>query len=200
LAGRPNVGKSSLLNALAGHDRAIVHPTAGTTRDAVTHATAIEGWPVELCDTAGLRDSENAIEQAGIELARERLADADLIILVRDQTEPWAAEDQAILDQWPKALVVHNKCDLAASRGARPAGLSVSALCGSGIEQLLQTISDRLVPDPPPPGAAVPFTREQIDAITSLFDRFGRADSCEPAHTAACCRSQSEPTRAIRPS
>ena len=122
LAGRTNVGKSSLLNALAGHGRAIVHHVPGTTRDAVTVATAIDGWPVELCDTAGLRPPDDAVERAGIELARERLAEADLVVLVADRSRPWSAEDQALRDQWPGAVLVHNKCDLPASAGERPAG------------------------------------------------------------------------------
>ena len=91
LAGRVNVGKSSLINALAGYGRSIVHPSPGTTRDAVTVTTAIDGWPVELCDTAGLRSVGEEmgrlrpVERAGIELARARLAQADLAILVFDQ-------------------------------------------------------------------------------------------------------------------
>ena len=97
LAGRVNVGKSSLLNALAGHGRAIVHHAPGTTRDAVTVTTAIDGWPVELCDTAGLRSPGDAIERAGIELARERLARADLVVLVADRSTAWSAEDQTLL-------------------------------------------------------------------------------------------------------
>ena len=121
LAGRTNVGKSSLMNALAGYGRAIVHPAPGTTRDAVAMATAIDGWPVELCDTAGLRAADDAVERAGIERARERLAQADLVILVADRSVPWSAEDQTLADQWPAAVVVHNKCDLPGVAGP-PAG------------------------------------------------------------------------------
>ena len=85
------------MNALAGHQRAIVHPTPGTTRDAVTELTAIDGWPVELCDTAGLRATDDPIERAGIERAQSRLASADLVVLVCDASLPWSAEDQALL-------------------------------------------------------------------------------------------------------
>ncbi len=166
LAGRVNVGKSSLINALAGYDRSIVHPTPGTTRDAVTLATAIDGWPVELCDTAGIRVGGDAIERAGMELARERLAQADLIILVGDGSERWSREDQALVDQWPTALVVHNKCDLPPAPGDRPPGLSTSAVRGDGVENLLAAVAGRLVPDPPPAGAAVPFTVAQIEAVS----------------------------------
>src|SRR5205814_9029049 len=78
LAGRPNVGKSRLLNALAGYRRAIVDPSPGTTRDVVTVRTALDGWPVELADTAGLRAPGDPLEAAGIALARARQRDADL--------------------------------------------------------------------------------------------------------------------------
>ena len=169
LAGRVNVGKSSLMNALAGYGRAIVHHSPGTTRDAVTFATAIDGWPVELCDTAGLRAAGDAIEQAGIERARERLAQADLVVLVADRSEPWSAEDDALVAQWPTGVLVHNKCDLPAASGDRPAGLSTSALGGDGIDILLETIGGRLVADPPLPGAAVPFSSEQMEMVHELL-------------------------------
>ncbi len=165
LAGRTNVGKSSLLNALAGYGRAIVHPTPGTTRDAVAVTTAVEGWPVELCDTAGLRAANAAAERAGIERARQRLAQADLVVLVTDRSVPWSAEDQALAQQWPAAVLVHNKCDLPAPPGPRPAGLSTSALRGEGIDVLLATIGRRLAPDPPPPGSPVPFCSEQVEML-----------------------------------
>ncbi|NQT16257.1 MAG: 50S ribosome-binding GTPase, partial [Planctomycetes bacterium] len=166
LAGLPNVGKSSLINALVGHERAIVHPTAGTTRDVVSAATAINGWPVELADTAGLRESEHRLERAAVELARQESASADLALLVFDSSRPWSEADQTLVEGRPDGLVIHNKCDLpACSDRRRPNGLSTSALAGRGIENLLQAIVDRLVPDPPSPGAAVPFTADQIERI-----------------------------------
>jgi len=165
LAGRTNVGKSSLMNALAGYGRAIVHHAPGTTRDAVALATAIDGWPVELCDTAGLRAADDPVERAGVERARERLAQADLVVLVADQSVPWSAEDQALADQWPAAILVHNKCDLPAPPGHRPAGLSTSAIRGEGIDVLLATIGRRLAPDLPPPGAPVPFSSEHVETL-----------------------------------
>lgn len=168
LAGAVNVGKSSLINALAGYGRSIVHPTPGTTRDAVTLTTAIDGWPVELCDTAGLRVGSNAVEVAGIERARERLSQADLAILVFDRSAMWSVEDQTLVDQWPDAMLVHNKCDLPSASDDRPAGLATSSLQGRGIAEMLDAIARRLVPDPPPPGAAVPFTAEQVEAVKQL--------------------------------
>ena len=166
LAGRVNVGKSSLINALAGYGRSIVHPTPGTTRDAVTVTTAIDGWPVELCDTAGLRSGGDAVERAGIELrpraARPgRSGDPRL----RPQRGVVGGGPGPAATSGPAALLVHNKCDLPPAPGDRPAGLRTSALRGDGIEDLLAAIARRLVPDPPPPGAAVPFTAEQIEAV-----------------------------------
>jgi len=174
LAGRPNVGKSSMINALAGFARAIVHRTPGTTRDAVTLSTAIDGWPVELCDTAGLRDGVDAVERAGVELAEQRLARADLAVLICDRSARWSEEDRALVEKWPRAVLVHNKCDLPAAGGDRPAGLSTSALRGDGIESLLATIARRLVPDPPPPGAAVPITAGQVEAVRQLLGARGQ--------------------------
>jgi tRNA modification GTPase len=178
MAGRPNVGKSSLINALLGYDRAIVHASPGTTRDVVTATTALDGWPVELSDTAGLRSGGGDIERAGIELARKKMAAADLVILAFDLGSPWSKDDEDLVGSWPKALVVHTKSDLVVEEKrtgeatasieiiqSRAAGIATSSLTGEGIEELVQSIAHRLVPNPPPPGAAVPFTREQIERL-----------------------------------
>jgi tRNA modification GTPase len=165
LAGRINVGKSCLLNALAGYGRAIVHPAPGTTRDAVAVTTAVDGWPVEFCDTAGLRAADDAVERAGIHRARQRLAQAHLVVLVADRSKPWSAEDQALTEQYPAALLVHNKSDLPGPSDHRPQGISTSALRSEGIETLLAIIGRRLVPDPPPLGAPVPFSGEQLEIL-----------------------------------
>ncbi len=162
LCGRPNVGKSSLINALAGYARAIVHPTAGTTRDVVSVHTAVDGWPVELSDTAGLHDGDDALQRAGVELAEKKLARADLVVLVFDRSAPWSDAEGELICSWPDAVVVHNKSDLPPSAGPREPGLATSALRGEGIEALARAIAARLAPDPPPPGAAVPFTEEQV--------------------------------------
>lgn len=162
LAGPPNAGKSSLLNCLVGRERAIVHGRPGTTRDAVTEVTALAGWPVELCDTAGLRPIDDPVEAAGVHVANGRLQQADLVVLVFDVSQPWTADQDELLQRFPNALVVHNKCDLPADRRApRPPGLSTSALHGDGVVNLLDAIRRQLVPVEPEPGAAVPFTVEQ---------------------------------------
>jgi tRNA modification GTPase len=172
LAGRPNVGKSSLINSLVGYQRAIVHATPGTTRDVVTAAAAIDGWPLELADTAGLREDADPLEAAGIQLARDRLAGADLVVLVFDAGSPWSSHDEALVRAWPLAVCVHNKCDLFDPRESaaanRPPGLFVSALSGEGIDQLEREIGVRLVPHAPPAGAAVPFLTSQVETLAKI--------------------------------
>ncbi|MBA3506142.1 MAG: tRNA uridine-5-carboxymethylaminomethyl(34) synthesis GTPase MnmE [Betaproteobacteria bacterium] len=119
LVGRPNVGKSSLLNALAQEDAAIVTPIAGTTRDAVERQVEIAGIPLTIVDTAGLRDTFDAVEQFGIARTWSAVERADLVLLLvdaRDTPDTLPAEDQAILARIPNAvprIIVHNKVDLA---------------------------------------------------------------------------------------
>ena len=158
LAGRPNVGKSSLINALLGYQRSIVFDLPGTTRDVVTATTALEGWPVEFADTAGLRAGGDPLEAAGVELARREAAAADCLLLVFDASQRWTADEASLAAAWPAALVVHNKCDLAdAGAHGRPPGLATSAETGEGLSDLITAIVARLVPVIPPAGAAVPF-------------------------------------------
>ena len=171
LAGGPNVGKSSLINALVGYPREIGHPSPGTTRDVLTAETVVDGWPVQLSDTAGLDRGTDPIGQAGIRLAREKLAEAELVVLVFDLSTPWSESDQTLAEAWPKALCVHNKSDLPPAAGPRPLGLAVSAITGSGLVMLLRAMADRLVAEPPPPSAAVPFTAEQIEQLDRLRRR-----------------------------
>jgi tRNA modification GTPase len=155
LAGRPNVGKSRLLNALVGFDRAIVDPTPGTTRDIVTSTTAFDGWPVELGDTAGLRAAGDAIEAEGVERARASQRGADLILLVLDRSEPLTDVDRSLMAEYPTALIVANKVDLPSAWDGF--GLAVSAERGDGIERLSIEIGRRLVPESIPEGCGMPF-------------------------------------------
>lgn len=162
LAGRPNVGKSRLLNALAGYDRSIVDPTPGTTRDIVTIRTAFDGWPVELADTAGIRFSDDAIEAAGIASSRRRLEHADLVLLVLDRSTALTRPDRDLLEAEGHALVVANKADLTPAWRPSTGYLTVSAERGDGIEALCREIARRLVPDAASPGSAVPFRQAQV--------------------------------------
>jgi tRNA modification GTPase len=172
LAGPPNAGKSRLMNALVGYRRAIVHRVAGTTRDVVTATTSFDGWPVELADTAGLRETDHPIEQAGVDLARQKLEQADLVVLVFDGSQPWTARDAALVAAYPAAIVVYNKRDLVKDPGCRssdrPAGMWVSASQGDGLATLPSVLAARLVPDPPAVGEAIPFApsqRVQLQAV-----------------------------------
>jgi tRNA modification GTPase len=167
IVGRPNVGKSSLLNALAGFARSIVFDQPGTTRDLVTAEVALHGWPVQLVDTAGLRDSNCALESAGIGLAREQIALADCRLIVVDTSQPPTPEDFELLSAWPNATVVAHKADLAniwADRtppGARP----VSSLTGFGVEALADVIAESLVPRVPEARTPIPVTRRQVELL-----------------------------------
>jgi tRNA modification GTPase len=177
VAGPPNAGKSTLVNAVVGYSRTIVDPHPGTTRDLVMASTAIEGWPVELCDTAGLREAAHPVEQAGVGAARRGLAEADLVVLVFDLSQPWSATDEAIRLAWPEAMIVHNKADLVPHDAvARPPGLRVSALEKSGIEDLLRAIAARLVPHAPEQGAAVLFTPEQASQLFRAAHALAQGD------------------------
>ena len=151
IVGRPNAGKSSLFNRLVERDRAIVTATPGTTRDLVTERIAIEGIPLELVDTAGLRESYEEVEQLGIARSREALADAALVLVVLDATQALNEEERTLLAAIADrpALVAINKWDLAGagvgidldgSGFAHPAALPTSALTGDGIAALRERI------------------------------------------------------------
>src|SRR6266568_3188271 len=114
IVGRPNVGKSSLLNQLLGHDRAIVSPIPGTTRDTIEETANIRGLPVVFVDTAGLREARDELESEGIRRSHESLAAADFILHVLDASEPLTTEDEKFLNDFAakKRILVRNKIDL----------------------------------------------------------------------------------------
>jgi tRNA modification GTPase len=179
LAGRPNVGKSRLLNALAGYDRAIVAPTPGTTRDVVTVLAAFEGWPVELADTAGLRSTLDPIEAQGVALARSRQGSADLVVVVLDRAEPLDDLDRAVLFDHPEGLVVANKSDLPAAWDEATLGaLAISAERGDGVEGLVKEVARRLVPENPPIGSGLPFRPVHLHRLLAIRECFrsGRSE------------------------
>jgi tRNA modification GTPase len=174
LAGPPNVGKSTLINALVGYERSIVFDQPGTTRDVVSALTAFDGWLVELSDTAGLRDSSDAVEAAGVERARAQLDTADLVLWVRECTPTASLPPPRQPPSLAKrALLVYNKSDLADTRAPplADAELFVSALHGRGLEALQRAIVARLVPHPPQLGEAVPFRQEHHEAIIELWQQ-----------------------------
>jgi tRNA modification GTPase len=142
IVGRPNAGKSSLFNRLVERERAIVTATPGTTRDLVTERISLDGIPLELVDTAGLREGLEEAEQLGIARSREVLADAALVLVVLDATQPLNEEEHRLLEavEGRPAVVVENKCDLAENAAGQPAALRTSALTGEGIGQLREQI------------------------------------------------------------
>jgi len=158
IVGRPNAGKSSLFNRLVERERAIVTATPGTTRDLVSETISIGGIPIELMDTAGIRRALDEAESIGIRKSMEAIADADLVLVVLDTSQPLAAEDEELLAlvAGRSAIIVANKCDLAstaeffkpsyrersqgasqhATEGSVPARLRTSAITGEGIAAL----------------------------------------------------------------
>ena len=164
LCGRPNVGKSSLINALMGYSRSIVYDEPGTTRDVVTAETAFDSWPVMLSDTAGIRENAGELEAAGIERAQRRLKDADLRIVVLDISQTPDDDDRHLMAVWPDALVVGHKSDLPDAWGVDlPAdAMRASSITGEGIEELVEQIPQRLVPEVPESGCAIPVTQRQV--------------------------------------
>jgi tRNA modification GTPase len=147
IVGRPNAGKSSLFNRLVERDRAIVTATPGTTRDLVTERISLDGIPLELVDTAGLREGLEEAEQLGIARSREALADAALVLIVLDATQPLNEEEHRLLEavEGRPAIVAVNKCDLETREPVlhETAGVPVlrtSALTGKGIPALREQI------------------------------------------------------------
>jgi tRNA modification GTPase len=148
----------------------------------VTVSTAIDGWPIELADTAGLREADDAIEAAGVALARAALAGADLVLVVHDAS----AEGEKISEFELRARVLHvwNKSDLISAPPVDlpPACILTSAVTGAGVANLAAAIGQTLVPTPPAAGAAVPFTAGQLAALEAAHGSVTRHDgraACE---------------------
>ena len=150
LLGLPNVGKSSLLNALLGRERAIVTGDAGTTRDVLDERTAFDGVPVRLFDTAGIRTARDEAERIGVARAREALAGADVLLVVFDGARPFADGDAALLAETAgrRRILVRNKSDLPPTAGGDlPAdALPVSAKTGAGLPELRARILSLAAP------------------------------------------------------
>ena len=195
IAGRPNVGKSSLMNALLGEERAIVTDIPGTTRDVIRESIQIHGIPVQLWDTAGLRETEDVVERFGVERTHRSLRDADLILFLLSAPEGFTEEDKQLLASVPpeRTLLVWNKCDLIpeealanlAQQVPSPA-LAVSALTGWNLHRLVDAIGERLLGSDwlTPEGAVVTSERHQIalqGAIESLQQALHSAQTALPA-------------------
>jgi tRNA modification GTPase len=148
IVGRPNVGKSSLFNRLLDRDRAIVTASPGTTRDLVTDRFSLGGIPVELVDTAGLREAKNEVEAIGIRKSREALAEADLVLVVLDASVPLRRDERELIDslEGRRALVVRNKSDLNLGADVPPdlplPAVTTSALTGDGMASLRDALAE----------------------------------------------------------
>ena len=183
ILGAPNVGKSSLLNRIAGRDAAIVAETAGTTRDVVEARLDLEGFPVTVADTAGLRDSDDPVEREGVRRARERAAGADLTLIVFDAAD---GDGLAALGDAPAAdgtLLLLNKIDLAPEARADGA-LRVSARTGEGIDRLLDTLGRAVAARCGGEGPALTRARHR-HALSECASALERFDPAAPAELAA---------------
>lgn len=186
ILGRPNVGKSSLLNQLLKEERAIVTPLPGTTRDVIEEVVNIRGLPVRLMDTAGLRETTDHVESIGVEKARERVESAGLVLFVVDSTSTDLSEDKMFLEcaDYKKTILVANKADLAGEvdksrleeefEGYRIA--LISALDGTGTEELKDAIYEEAVghghgtgsSGAMPPGGLVVSARHRNSLVKAL--------------------------------
>ena len=183
ILGRPNAGKSSLLNALLGYDRAIVTDIAGTTRDTVEEKVLVGGVLLRLTDTAGIRDSADRIEAMGVERSRQAAQRAALALLVLDGSQPLTDEDEqamAAAEQTPRLLVLVNKSDLpqkldtAALAERFPRVLHISAQTGAGLDALAETVA-ALYPAGETPAGELLTNARQADAVERALSAVAEA-------------------------
>ena len=178
ILGKPNVGKSSLLNALLGYDRAIVTDVAGTTRDTVEEKAVAGGVLLRLIDTAGIREAGDAVERLGVERSRRAAAGAGLALLVLDGSRPLDGEDRQAMEAARTAghvIVLRNKSDLPAAwpaaelEGEFSTVLSVSAKNGTGLEALEEAVKG-LFPDSGTPSGEILTNARQAEAVSRSLD------------------------------
>ena len=176
IVGKPNVGKSSLLNALAGYDRVIVTEVAGTTRDTVEETVMVGGVRLRLIDTAGIRETDDRIEAMGVERSRQAVENADLVIYVCDGSKPLDEEDETVIDfccELPNAIALINKSDLGSA--VSPSDLpfmtiiSICAKTGDGLDQLADVVEEMFASNTPCDGSILTNAR-QYDAIRRAHD------------------------------
>ncbi len=176
IVGVPNVGKSSLLNALAGYERVIVTEIAGTTRDTVEETVMVGSTRLRLIDTAGIRETEDRIEAMGVERSKKAVEEADLVIFVCDGSKPLTEDDQAVIDvclDMPNSIALINKSDLGSV--ISPSDLpfmnviEVSIKEGTGLDQLADVIDTMFASDMPCDGSILTNPR-QFDAIRRAYE------------------------------
>lgn len=179
LAGKPNAGKSSLLNALAGHEAAIVNDIAGTTRDVLRERIQLDGMPLHIIDTAGLRESENPVEQEGIRRARAEIDKADKILLLIDAREP---EPQELLDSLPAHIDVtriYNKIDLSGlspsiTHTEQGAKIQLSIKTGAGMDLLTEHLKQSVGYNDSADNVFIARTRH-LEALKAAHEFIGSA-------------------------
>jgi len=186
LIGRPNVGKSSIFNQLLGKERAIVTPLPGTTRDTLNESFSIHGIPVELVDTAGIRETTDVIEKLGVERTKSAIADADFIILVIEANSTLQDEEKKLFAQFPLNLVVINKSDLGITLSkevksflsTKASTVYASALTGEGVEEIRQAIYQQLVDESRRSSESAIITNERhYQALEHSLDSLRQAKS-----------------------
>ncbi len=172
ILGRPNAGKSSLLNAILGYERAIVTDIPGTTRDTIEERAVLGGTLLRLADTAGLRDTDDPVERQGVRRARAAGDAAELVLAVLDGSAPLTAEDQAVLaaaQAAPRHIVVRSKADLPAQWDMDGA-VAVSALTGAGLDELEAAVAALFAGDEPIPAGETLTNPRQADAVGRALD------------------------------
>ena len=176
IVGKPNVGKSSLLNALAGYDRVIVTEIAGTTRDTVEETVMLGNTRLRLIDTAGIRDTDDKIEAMGVDRSKKEAENADLVIFVCDGSAPLTAEDHTVIEvcaDLPNAIALINKSDLGAK--VLPSDLPFSTIIpicaktGEGLDQLRDVVDMMFAGNTPCDGSILTNAR-QYDAIRRAYE------------------------------
>ncbi len=177
LAGQPNAGKSSLLNALAGQETAIVTDIAGTTRDILREQIHLDGMPLHIIDTAGLRESDDAVEQEGIRRAWNAIEQADRVLLLVDDATGVSELDQQIIDRLPhnlKTTVIRNKIDLSgSSAGVTEEAIRLCAKSGDGVEQLRDYLKQSMGYEGEGEGAFM-ARRRHLDALARADENLQR--------------------------